>query len=110
MKSFGEHLRQLRKDKRITQRELADKIKVDFTYISKIETGALQPPSEDVIIKIAKVLEVDEEQMIMLGKKIPSSYKEFIVEDELAELFLREVPSMTEEKKDKVRKAILGDD
>jgi transcriptional regulator with XRE-family HTH domain len=110
MKSFGEHLRQLRKEKRITQRELADKIKVDYTYISKIETGALQPPSEDIIIKIAKVLEVDAEQMIILGNKIPTKYKEIIVEDELAELFLREIPNMTEEKKDKVRKAILGDD
>lgn len=110
MKSFGEYLRQQRKDKRITQRELASKVNVDFSYISKIETGALEPPSEDIIIKISKVLEVDEEQMIMLGKKIPTRYKEFIVEDELAELFLREVPNMTEEKKDKIRKAILGDD
>ena len=110
MKSFGECLRQLRKEKRITQRELAKQINVDFTYISKIETGALQPPSEDIIIKIAKILEINAEQMIILGKKIPTTYKDFIVEDELAELFLREVPKMSEEKKDKVRKAILGDD
>lgn len=109
MKSFGEYLRQLRKDKHITQRELANKIDVDFTYISKIETGALQPPSEEIIIKIANVLGVDAEQMIILAKKIPSSYKEFIVEDELAELFLREVPKMSEERKEKVKKAILGD-
>ena len=110
MKSFGEYLRQLRKDKRITQRELADKINVDFSYISKIETGALQPPSEDIIIRIANILEVDVEQMIILAKKIPTSYKEFIVEDELAELFLRKVPEMSEEKKAKIKKTILEDD
>ncbi|MFA5577644.1 MAG: helix-turn-helix transcriptional regulator [Tissierellaceae bacterium] len=110
MKSFGESLRQLRKDKRITQRELASKIDVDFSYISKIETGALEPPSEEIIIKMSKILEVDEETMIMLAKKIPTSYKEIIVEDELAGLFLREVPRMSAEDREKVRKAILGDD
>jgi len=110
MKSFGENLRQIRKDRQITQRELASKIGVDFSYISKIETGALEPPSEEIIIKISKVLEVDEETMIMLAKKIPTSYKEIIVEDELAGLFLREVPKMTSQDREKVRKAILGDD
>lgn len=110
MKSFGESLRQLRKDRRITQRELASKIGVDFSYISKIETGALEPPSEEIIIKISKVLEVDEESMIMLAKKIPTSYREIIVEDELAGLFLRRVSKMSLEDREKVRKVILGDD
>ena len=110
MKSFGESLRQLRKDRRITQRELASKIGVDFSYISKIETGALEPPAEEIIIKISKVLEVDEESMIMLAKKIPTSYREIIVEDELAELFLRRVSKMSLDDREKVRKVILGDD
>lgn len=110
MMSFGEKLRQLRKDKRITQRELAKKIGVDFTYISKIETGALEPPSEKIIFKISKILNVDEYDMVVLAKKIPTEYKEVIIGNELADLFLRRVPTMSNEKKERIKKMIQEDD
>jgi len=36
---FGERLRELRKEQKISQRELATRVGVDFTYLSKIENG-----------------------------------------------------------------------
>ena len=36
---FGERLRELRKERGLTQRALAQTIGLDFTYLSKIECG-----------------------------------------------------------------------
>ena len=35
--TFGERVRQLRKAKNLTLRDLAAKVKINFTYFSKIE-------------------------------------------------------------------------
>ena len=57
MITFGEQVKKLRKEKRITQLELAQQIGVDFTYISKIENNkTIHSPSEKIIRKIAEVL------------------------------------------------------
>lgn len=41
--TYGELLRSDRKNSGLSQRELAKKVGVDFTYISKIENGKLEP-------------------------------------------------------------------
>jgi transcriptional regulator with XRE-family HTH domain len=48
--AFSTRLRELRIKARLTQRELAEKVGVDFSYLSKLENGVLPPPSEKVII------------------------------------------------------------
>ena len=37
--TFGERLRQIRKERGLTLRKLADEAGVDFTYLSKIENS-----------------------------------------------------------------------
>ncbi len=39
--NFGVRIRDLRRSKRLTQRELADRLEVDFTYMSKIENNKI---------------------------------------------------------------------
>ena len=109
MSIFGEKLKQLRVEKKITQRSLAEKIGVDFSYISKIETGALEPPSEEVIIKIAKALNANEEDLILLAKKMPTSFQERILEHDISALFLRKVSNLTQRQKDEIKKIIEED-
>jgi transcriptional regulator with XRE-family HTH domain len=46
---FGDALREKRRVAGVSQRELADRVNVDFSYISKVETGRLPPPSADKI-------------------------------------------------------------
>jgi transcriptional regulator with XRE-family HTH domain len=73
--TFGERLRELRKEKRMTQKELAEKAEIDFTYLSKIETGVMSPPREKTILALAKALEVEGaalDELFGLAKKIPS--------------------------------------
>ena len=72
--TFGEKIRELRKAKNLSQRDLATKVRVNFTYISKIENEKLDfgdYPSEELILKLAKALEADADELLILAKKSP---------------------------------------
>ena len=56
--SFSEKLKELRKEKGLTQEELAKEIFVSRTLISKYENGAIYPTKENAI-KIAEFFKVD---------------------------------------------------
>ncbi len=78
---FGERLRELRKQKDFTQRELGAKVGVDFTYISKIENGHMPPPSEKTILKLAQALDADGDELLRLAKRVPPTYRKEILKD-----------------------------
>jgi len=86
---FGQRLRELRKQKKISQRDLATQVAVDFTYLSKIEGGRLAPPSEDVIRRLAQALDADENELINLAGKIPKDLKAVLEESPQAVELLR---------------------
>ena len=107
MVTFGQTVKKLRKAKKITQLELADKIDVDFTYISKIENDKTKlPPAEKTIKKLPEVLETDAEEFILLAKKVPQNLRETIVDDELAVDFLRVVSKFNNLQRREIRKII----
>jgi len=54
---FGQYVRGLRKNKGLTQEELAHKANLHSTYIGHIETGTYTP-SIFVVWKIAEVLKI----------------------------------------------------
>ena len=81
--NFGEKVRQLRKAKNLSQRDLATKVKVSFTYISKIENEKLDfgdYPSEELILKLAKALEADADELLILAKKVPENVKKRVMQ------------------------------
>src|SRR6266536_2483788 len=86
---FGRRLRELRKQKNISQRDLATQVAVDFTYLSKIEGGRLAPPSEDVIRRLAQALDADENELINLAGKVPKDLKAVLEESPQAVELLR---------------------
>jgi len=86
---FGRRLRELRKHKKISQRDLATQVAVDFTYLSKIEGGRLAPPSEDVIRRLAQALDADENELINLAGKVPKDLKAVLEESPQAVELLR---------------------
>lgn len=63
MASFGEHLKELRSEKNISQSELADLIGMHSTHISRYERDLTQPTLE-VIKKIAEALSVSTDALI----------------------------------------------
>ena len=55
---LGKRVRKARRDRKITQEELADRVGLHYTTISRIERGISNPPVQTVN-KIAKALKVD---------------------------------------------------
>ena len=71
---FGKRVRHLRKARNLTQRELAVRLGVSFTYISKVENEKLHFgdfPSEKFIHKLADALNADEDELLLLADKVP---------------------------------------
>lgn len=77
--TFGERLRELRKEHHLSQKALAEKVAINFTYLSKIENERLdfaQFPSEELICKLAAALNADEDELLILAKKVPVKIRE----------------------------------
>ena len=76
--TFGQALRELRRSRNATQRELASKVGVDFSYISKVENDRLPPPSADTIVRICKALSVSSGELLAMTGKMPSQVRQMI--------------------------------
>lgn len=55
---LGKRIRKARKERKMSQEELADRVGLHYTTISRIERGISNPPIQ-TINKIAKTLRVD---------------------------------------------------
>lgn len=76
---FGKLIRQARKEQKYSQRELAKLLKIDFTYLSKLENNrADYAPKEEVIRGLARHLKLDEEELIFLAGRIPQQEEELL--------------------------------
>jgi PAS domain S-box-containing protein len=84
--TFGQYIGQLRKAKGLSQRELAEKIGIDYTYLSKIETDKRPPPIEKTILALATVLDADLDELFGLANMIPASLCKQISPDKLRRL------------------------
>ena len=73
MSAFAAAFREARRKAGISQRDLAARIGVDFSYISKLENGRLPPPSSDTIERIAAELGCPVEDLLSAAKKLPSN-------------------------------------
>jgi HTH-type transcriptional regulator, competence development regulator len=68
MPTFGERIRNLRKARGLTQREFAEQLRIDFTYVSKIENGRNDiPPSEQLITRMAVLFGVEANELLALA-------------------------------------------
>jgi transcriptional regulator with XRE-family HTH domain len=92
--SFGQLLKNIRREKGVSQRDLADQVGVDFSYISKIENDRMPPPAADTIIKIAHILEVSEGILLANSKKISTDMSNAISSSPSAIKFINEVQHM----------------
>lgn len=101
--SLGARLRQLRRG-RFTQRELAAKVDLDYTYLSKIENGA-EIPSEAAVRRLAEALETDAEDLLARAGKVSQGLRDQAEQDPEVALLLRRLPSMEPTQLDAVLRA-----
>ena len=76
--TFGERVRQLRNAKGLSLRQLAPKVGVGFTYLSRVETGKMTYgdfPSDALIHRLAEELDGDEDELLLLAERIPMPIK-----------------------------------
>ena len=76
--TFGATVRRERENLEIGLREMAKKIGVSPTYLSKVERDQFPPPAEDKVIAIAKILGRDPDELLALAGKVSSELTEII--------------------------------
>lgn len=81
--TFGKRVRQLRHAKEWSLRDLAAKVGAGFTYLSRVENKRLNfgdYPSDDLIHRLAKALETDEEELLILAKRVPERIRKRVIQ------------------------------
>jgi len=81
--AFGSYIRKLREKRKLTDpsfslRRFAETIGISPTFLSKIETGELDPPAPARIKKMAELLEVNADDLLILADKFDPELKEII--------------------------------
>lgn len=80
---FGTRIRELRQAKNLTLRDVAKKVRVTFTYLSKIENQKLsfgEYPSNELIVKLASALDADPDELLLLAEKIPEGIRQRVLQ------------------------------
>jgi len=67
-------------DKRFSLRQVAQRIGVEPSYLSKVERGETPPPSEEKIVRLAKELSEDPDVLLALAGKVSSDLLKIIRE------------------------------
>jgi transcriptional regulator with XRE-family HTH domain len=62
-KKLGKNIKNIRKDKGLTQDKLSEKVKLSIEFIGRIEI-ATSKPSLDTLFKIAKVLDIEPYELL----------------------------------------------
>jgi transcriptional regulator with XRE-family HTH domain len=94
--SFGALLRQYRHTAGLTQRALAEKAQLDFSYISKLENNRIPPPAADTIVLLCSILGVPADDLLAFAGKLPSEIEDTIGASAPAQAFLREAQALTD--------------
>jgi transcriptional regulator with XRE-family HTH domain len=100
--AFGPYVRQRReqlreRDPRYSVRQVAHRISVEPSYLSKVERGEVAPPSESTILKLAEELGADPDVLLAMAGKVSSDLQEAIrARPELFAALIRELKRMPE--------------
>ena len=100
--SFGETIKKLRRECDLTQRQVAEKVGIDVTYLSKLENGRGEMPSEKLIRELSSVLDADPEELLALAGRVPNEIRELALADVDFARFLRKIPEMDEPERRKL--------
>lgn len=75
---FGAFIRRERETREIGLREMAKKIGVSPTYMSKVERDEFTPPTEDKVRAIAQIIECDVDELLAMAGRMPSDLADII--------------------------------
>lgn len=83
MSEFGEYLRKSREsrragDPRFSVRQVAARVGVEPSYLSKVERGQQPPPSEQTVAALARELDEDPDVLLALAGKVSGELQSII--------------------------------
>lgn len=83
MATFGSYVRSRREalrrsDDRFSVRQVAERIGVEPSFLSKVERGETAPPSEERIVALARVLNEDPDVLLAMAGKVSSDLQRAI--------------------------------
>jgi transcriptional regulator with XRE-family HTH domain len=83
MSGFGPYLRQQREarraqDPRYSLRQVAERVGIQPSYLSKVERDDVPPPSEDTVRRLAAELGEDADVLLAMAGKVSTDLKETI--------------------------------
>lgn len=111
--TFGKTLQRFRRSKGVTQRQIATKIGMDFSYFSRLENDRFDSnPTRETIEKIADGLMCTEEERSELlaaagriDKELENATRRAATEQQVGRLF-RSIAKLSPEQIDKVMKKV----
>jgi transcriptional regulator with XRE-family HTH domain len=107
--SFGKILRGLRLDAEVGLRQLARLVGKSPGYISDVEQDNVPAPSEQVIVKIASVLNIDREILLTAARKMDPELTSYVAEEPQAADFLRKAKDRRFDREDWEKLSKLAD-
>ena len=82
-------------DRSFSLRQVADRVGIKPTYLSKIERGELPPPAEATILRLARELALDGDVMLAMAGKVSAELRAIICErPQLFSALLRELKEL----------------
>lgn len=83
MSSLGQYIRARRErlreeDPSYSLRQVADRIGIEPSYLSKVERDIGSPPSEETLVKLAEELDEDPDVLLAMAGKVSSDLQEAI--------------------------------
>lgn len=85
-RSFGPRLRELRRARGLTQKQLADAAGIDHTYLSRVECGKMTPPKEPLLRWIAEAMNYSGDRLVLESGRVPARYLPEVTAKMLREL------------------------
>lgn len=86
-RALGSLIRDGRRKKKLSQRQLAAELPMSQAHLSRIELGDHAPPSDEVLLSIARVLELDPRELLRtVGRQAAGATFEAVVLDRLDRL------------------------
>ncbi|EGS9999210.1 helix-turn-helix transcriptional regulator [Clostridium perfringens] len=98
--SIGKNLREIRRTKGFTMKELSNKSGVSQSYISDLENEKNNKPSIDILIKLANALEISEAILYRTEKNV------YNLTDILSQNEGKSINNPTTEEKERLKKTI----
>lgn len=75
---FGRMVRKLREERKISIAQFARRVGMSPTYLAPIERDVFPPPAEPKIVRIAKALDQDPDELLAIAGRVGTDLKRII--------------------------------